>query len=249
MKAIHYFLIAAALFASCYGKAQATLKISPLALDSLSASSFVIGDSSSTNYPTIGMWLYNVSGNNFSDSITFSYAIDTGTGLNQYLALNTNNSGVNFNPQTVVIPAHDSLLVSGIHFEFGSPQFTIGSSTVVIWPVAYHGGSVFLSDFVLLDSASRQLQFTQYPAGIITTEAPTWKVYLSGQVLFIQNNNGNQFGGIRIYNSVGQILIAQNISQHAAIPMQQYAAGSYLVELTSADGERAVYKVLKNTEY
>ena len=239
MKAIHYFLFSLALFISGSVTAQQdTLRLNPHALDSLPSTTFVLNGTGAANNPSFGIWLYNVSNSTFSDTVSFAFAIDTsGVNSGTYVAPLSDSSGFTFTPQSVTILPHDSILLYSMQLHVFPPDFVIGSSVVVIWPIISHVGGL-----VLLDSASAQLTI-QAPTGIGTIDAAAVKVYMSGQELLVKNNLINLFGGIRIYNVEGQILTEQRIYQSAEIPMSQYSPGIYMVELTLDNGQRAVYKV------
>jgi hypothetical protein len=183
--------------------------------------------------------LYNRSGTAFSDSLSFMYMISSGGVSAVYDASNTNGSGIYFAARGVSIPPHDSITLFSLLFSFNSPQFVIGSSTVVIWPIVYTGGSI------AVDSARATLTLT-YPAGVHPIKGDGLVMYASDGVLYIKNEAENKLGDLRIYNSMGKLAGVYPLSYYNEISLKEYTSGLYLAEVILANGKRVVYKVVKD---
>lgn len=234
MKLIHYIILSIAVLASFSSHAQDTIRINPRALDSIPSNTYALNDTG----PEFGVWLYNESSSQYSDVVSFGYSITSGGFVSTYLSSQVaGNSGISFSPHSVQIPPHDSLLMQYMKPYFGSPEFVIGSSTIVIWPVVNN------SHTVILDSASKQIVIAD-PSGISSASSEDLKVFMSGGSLIVKNTSQNAFGDIRIFNSVGELLNSQKLSGQAIVPMEQYDAGVYIVEVILCNGNRRVYKIV-----
>lgn len=237
MKTIRYLLFVSVFAIAGSASGQGTLRISPNALDSLRATTFMLGDSFITNgADSFGIWVYNTGSTAFADTLSFAYNV-TGNGVSaNYSTSAFNGSGISFSPRSVTILAHDSVLLYAMRVYFTSPVFTIGSSTVVIWPYPYH------TNPVIADSASLAVTITQ-PAGIGGAGLEDIQVYMAGSTLMIRNDGKNLPGRIRIYNSLGELIEEQPLSAYVAIPMEAYTAGIYYTEVILNDNEGRAYKV------
>jgi|GEM_PF-2500022 len=231
MKALRHLFFLIILIASGRAQAQDTIQIRSAALDSL-GNTAVLGDSAVASRPVISIWLYNLSGTTFTDTVSFDYSINN----TLFHATISDTSGLNFTPVAVTLAPHDSIRLTSIQIHFSRPDFVVGSSTVVIWPIANH------TSLVILDSLHHQLTITP-PSGITDPELNAIKVYTSGQLLFVKNMGENCSGDIRIYSIDGALISSQTLSQYAQIPMSQYTDGIYIVEINLGDGKKAVYKV------
>ena len=237
MKSIYYFLLLnATLLIAGSSRGQSILRIDPnLLVDSLRANSYTL---SNDTIPTasFGVRVYNTSNQLFSDSIAFGYSIGAGGFINTFLSPNFIHSGIGFPWQPVTIQAHGSVVLYSLDFYVTSPDFVVGSSTVVIWPIAYHNPTLAPAD-------SAGTTILVVPSGISSTEISEVKVYMSGTSLLVKNASESGLGYIRIYNAMGALVTGEKMSKNADIPMEQYAAGMYMVEVTLDNGKHGIYKV------
>lgn len=239
MKLINIFILSAGLLLSYSLSAQhhAILRLDPV-LDSLQTNTTAYNDSSIS----FGIKLYNDGDTLFGDTVSFAYAVSGGGFVNTGLTANCATSGLSFVPRPVQIGPHDSLLMYAIHPYYSYPYFVVGSSTIVIWPIAYHQPNV-----VIADSAKGTVYF--WPAGVLEQNsdqaADNLKVYMSGGSLMVRCDSKNTLGDIRIFNTVGELISARKLDSQLAIPMEQYSSGLYLVEVVLSDGTRRIYKVPK----
>ena len=119
-----------------------------------------------------------------------------------------------------------------------NPPFIIGSSGVVIWPIASNS-----AHFVYISDSISKVISVLYPVGINEVEDTRLKVYLVGQQLTIQTEGVNLLKNVRLYDVAGNLLQENKISASAVINMDRYAAGVYFAEINFADNTRKVVKL------
>ncbi|MCW3125988.1 MAG: hypothetical protein JWO03_1646 [Bacteroidetes bacterium] len=235
MKVFRYTLFAALLFISCSMRAQFVLHLDPNALDSLYSRTFPLSVAGNSDTPSINVWVYNQGNATYSDSLAFGYSVSGGGFVNGGYSYTTVASGVIFPKTAVIINPQSGAMMRHVKFDFSGPNFVVGSSTVVIWPIVSNPAGV------QVDSARVQLTITA-PLGIDNAEMNDTKVYLFGSQLYIHSPEIIS-GDIRIYDIVGHLIATQKISPNTQIPMDHYATGVYAIEITLSDGKRGVYKV------
>ncbi|MDB5282388.1 MAG: hypothetical protein JWO06_1463 [Bacteroidota bacterium] len=204
------------------GQAQDTLFVVPFALDTFVASPPHLGD-------TINLRLdiYNFGTHIFSGPLSLNYSIN-----GQLFTSPDTNSGIGYATDTVTIfPSGSTFRI--LHFSFTGPNFTVGPTVVVIWPRA--------PGAFALDSASVTFNLTT-PSGIAGIDMKQVKAFIADDQLFI--SSGEQLKNLKMYNAQGALIKEQEISSSATIPMQPFATGIYLVEVTLADNSIKIFKVL-----
>lgn len=227
------------LFYAAGSEAQDTLYISSHALDTLNRSYYLLDDTSHAGItPPFGIWVYNPTNSPFNNYLFFAYTITSGGNTDVYNSWAFIGSGFRFAPQFITIAPHDSALVYGIRLYVSRPDFEIGASTVVIWPVI-HTGSL-----VSLDSASTVINVDTIPQlGVKSLNEDQPKVFMSGSFLNVVNGSGNTFGRIRISNLDGRMIDERALMSNNKIPMAQYSAGIYFAEILFGDGNRFIFKI------
>lgn len=232
-----YILLCIVLLCTGAAQAQIQLRIDQQALSNIDGNTYRLNDSTPTGL-TATVTLSNNTNADFNDSLSFGYAIGNGGLFNTYNTRTYAGSGISADgPLAVHIPAGTSFSYQALVFHITSPVFVIGPTTVVIWPTLYHDGSS------IGDSVSANI-IIDNPAGIVPVANAASEVFISGSDLVVRNID-NSFGGIRIYNLTGQIVMTRDIQGDSRISMQQFANGLYTVEVISTQGSRRVYKVLK----
>ncbi|MBS1593366.1 MAG: T9SS type A sorting domain-containing protein [Bacteroidetes bacterium] len=237
MKTFRYILLCLGMLWMGSAGAQISLRIDPQALGAINGNTYRLNDTTPVGISTT-FTLYNGSNSIFADTLSFGYSITAGGSTATYNTRNYSGSGIAANgPAFVTIPAGDSLIYQAISFNFSSPVFVIGPTTVVIWPTLAHSSSS------IGDSASA-IVYIDDPAGVGTLEPAASAVYISGSKLVVRNPE-NEFGGIRIFDISGKLIFSDQLQGDKLIPVSQYADGIYSVEITTTSGSRHNYKVLK----
>ncbi|MBS1617227.1 MAG: T9SS type A sorting domain-containing protein [Bacteroidetes bacterium] len=237
MKTLRYILLCLGTLWIGTAGAQISLHIDPQALTAINGNTYRLNDTSPVGVTAI-FAIYNTSNSNFADTLSFGYSITAGGSTATYNTRNYSGSGIAANgPPFVAIPAGDSLIYQAISFNFTSPVFVIGPTTVVIWPTLAHSGSS------IGDSASA-IVYIDNPAGVGTLVPAASAVYISGSKLVVRNPE-NEFGGIRIFDVSGKLIFSDQLQGDKLIPVSQYADGIYSVEITTTSGGRHNYKILK----
>lgn len=238
MKTFRYILLCLGMLWIGTAGAQISLHIDPQALTAINGNTYRLNDTSPVGVTAI-FAIYNTSNSNFADTLSFGYSVTAGGSTATYNTRNYSGSGIAANgPPFVTIPAGDSLIYQAISFNFTSPVFVIGPTTVVIWPTLAHSGSS------IGDSASA-IVYIDNPAGIVAPVQTASAVYISGSNLMVRNHE-SEFGGIRIFDVSGKLIFSDRLQGDAQIPVSQYADGIYSVEITTTSGSRHTYKVLKH---
>ena len=186
---------------------------------------------------TIMITIHNDSASSFTGNINIGGLVDSSsvvadTTLGHTFCYPTANA-------FEVIPGGGSITRSLV-VTVNTPPFVIGSSGVVIWPIAT--GSANLIH--ITDSISKTI-LVFYPLSVNNVDERDLRVFISGQQLIIYENDQNLLKSVKIFNPEGRLLQEQPISVSGIINLSQFASGVYFAEIDYADSSRKVVKLLK----
>lgn len=236
MKMIRYIIALVLLSIAAGAQAQLSLYVDSHAFDSIANRSYELNNNNAINTPTVQLAITNQTGTAFSDSIYFGYTVTGGGTTRAYTSDTTVSSGVYYPVSLATLPPQGSATVGTLIFHFTSPVFVVGSSLVVIWPIVKgHNAQV--------DSVTIAFDITA-PNGIAGINQSGRMVYMSGTDLVVRQEE-NAIGSIRIFDLMGQLVATKDVQGNTRIPMSPYAEGIYTVEVLTTQGDRQVYKVLK----
>ena len=223
MKTLRLLFLLAVLSVSGIAKAQDSLFVLQN-IDTLFNPPYSINDTTNILLP-----ITNTSVSPFSGVINFSYTIYR-IGVDTITYFGPHTLGISFDTTiATVIPAH-SQVTKLLHFNFSSQEFIAGPSVVVIWPIA--------PGAVALDSATASFTIL---SGISPVGQDGLKAFMLGRQLIIESSD--QLRDINIYDTRGALILRQEISTYATIPMQPFATGIYFAEVTLADNTHKVFKI------
>jgi hypothetical protein len=186
-----------------------------------------------------------------SDTVTLTIFNDSSSNYNGFISIGSNvngtvdtldslYSGPVYFPSwadTEIIVGHGSIS-RALVFNVQNPPFIIGSSGVVIWPIAVNSANqVHISDSLF------ETITVINPSAVNEVDDKKLKVYVSDQQLIIQEDDQYLLKSAKLYDVEGAFLKEQKISISGLINMEPYAQGIYLVEITYADNARRVIKV------
>jgi hypothetical protein len=139
-------------------------------------------------------------------------------------------------PDTL-FPAQSTII--GMMFTPGSARIAAGPSVVVIWPRA--------ANAITADSARKTVLFATL-SSVYEADKNEVQIYISGQDIVVKNTSENLLKHVRIFDLQGNLLTERDLQLNALIPINKYAAGIYLAEVTFADNSRKAFKVFKTAE-
>jgi hypothetical protein len=225
MKAFRWLFCAAATLVSCQLNAQARLGF---IIDTF-PQQVPLYDTSAI-YRNI--YIKNYGNAVFNDTVRLQYLLNDTLHSGSLL-----NAGLYLKPDTAYLQPGDSVLKQ-LLIQFNLPSFeAIGSSVVVIWPIATLAPAY--------DSLTYRVQvLATLEAGVNTVSNGNLQVFDEQQQLVINTSAGNFLRYIRVYDLQGKLIINQSIVSSTIIPMDKYATGCYLVEVTLYDNSRKVFKVI-----
>ena len=229
MKGIFTFILSVFFFGHCHAIVSDTLRIDTGALNQLTANSYHVGDTAS-----ISVRVYNDGDSVVNDNLAFGYQI----GATAPRLTSASDSIVQYSNALVTIPPHGSLLLTSIQFSFNQSEYVIGSSIVVIWPVALHNNTV------IVDSARKVITVTDTLTAIINSAGnENLRVFMSGQQLWVECNDKNLVKEVRIYDVTGKLIAQQEVHQQGQIPMDKYSTGVYFAEVILNNNKSKAFKV------
>ena len=224
MKTLRWSVLVVVLFVSAGIRAQAKLGVT---IDSFPTQVAFLD----TAVKTCNLYLHNYGDSVFNDTFSLQYLIN-GTIYNA----NTQDHGLYLPSESLSIPAHDSVLRS-LAINFNLPAFlNVGSSAVVIWPIS--------SSAATYDSLTYVVNISDSPLGVPVVSGETLQVFINQQQLYIKSGAKNLLSRVRILDIQGQLLGEHNLSLPSVIPMNGYASGCYLVEVTLTDDTRQIFRVV-----
>jgi len=153
---------------------------------------------------------------------------------------NANRNIVITNPlsdQLLSLPPGDSISLK-IELIITPSYYEVGPDIFVVWPICINGSPPH-------DSLTKQI-YVLDPTGISSLQAKPTRVFYYDQAIIIEDiGDDNAFKRVRIFNSVGQVLINSPWKQNGSIPFANYADGIYFLELGSASGKMEVFRISK----
>jgi hypothetical protein len=214
--------------------AQPALKIAPNALDSLPST--ITWHGKDTASVPVTVLIFNSGDTAFLGALNIMGSVN-GAPLSTSPNSFPSDSGGIYYPNdtaTVFISPGETIPVSFV-FVVDSPPFADGPSVVVIWPVGLGARTI--------DSASWSLTIQTGTAAINNATTETLKVFVAEQQLWVQCSEQNLLEYVRIYDVNGALMAGEKIGGNITMPMNQYATGMYLAEVTLTDNSRRLFKI------
>jgi hypothetical protein len=143
-------------------------------------------------------------------------------------------SGLQFDTAVVLLNPGDTVAKT-IIVHVSGPQFMVGPSVVVIWPISTHGHA--------LDSLTLHINVLE-PSGITGIDEQSIKAYAINNMMMLQVEQDIQLRQVRILDVSGREILNQ-INPSAIIPLPQMESGIYLMEITYNNNQRKLFKFFK----
>ena len=166
-------------------------------------------------------------------SIVFGGAIGLAYKINNsaIVSITDSSSGLQFDTAGAILNQGDTVSKTIVVHVTG-PQFLVGPSVVVIWPIANHAYA--LDSLVLTFNVLT-------PNGISTIDEDKVKAFVVNDWLMVTSENGIHLKRVRIYNVLGEeILNKQNLSNNIQLP--EMNTGIYFAEITYNNNQRRVFR-------
>lgn len=215
-------LLVAVLFCIQWADAQIGLRIYK---NDFTPSSVTLGDSF-----TFNAIIRNDSNSVFNGPIGFAYKIDTAAAT----AVPSSISGLQFDTVGVSLNPGDTVLNS-ITVHVSGPQFMVGPSVVVIWPIA--------TGTQALDSLILNINVLM-PMSVADIDEHNIKAYIINNSLMVQAEHEIQLKQVRIYDILGREILNQR-NPSAAILLPVMGSGVYLTEIIYNNNQRKVFRFFK----
>jgi hypothetical protein len=187
----------------------------------------------------IAVPLTNIGQTTFSDSLAFDYYIGNDSTIYTYNNLN-DTSGIFYPFDTLFLPGNDTTVhnIKTLHVIFNNPEYTVGPSVVVIWPVALHAPFPFITD-----TFYTMINILGPATGIQEPGYSNLKVFMYQHELIVTDVGGGKPDRLKVYNDLGEAILEKQFTGSTMVPMGRYASGIYFAEITFADNGRRVFKV------
>ena len=143
-------------------------------------------------------------------------------------------SGLQFDSAVALLNPGDTVAKT-IVVHVSGPQFLVGPSVVVIWPISTHGHA--------LDSLTLHINVLE-PAGIAGIDDRSIKAYIVNNEMMIQVEQDIQLRQVRIFDVSGREILSQ-INPSRITPLPQMESGIYLAEITYNNNQRKLFKFFK----
>jgi len=215
-------LLVAVLFSIQWADAQIGLSIYK---NDFTPSSTALGTSFSFN-----AIIRNDSNSVFTGAIGFAYKIDTASAT----TASDTASGLEFSAIVDTLNPGDTV-VNSITVNVSGPQFMVGPSVVVIWPIST--GTQALDSLILNINVLA-------PTGVSDISGDNIKAYIINNSLMVQGEQEIQLKQVRIYDILGREILNQR-NPSAAIPLPVMGSGVYLTEITYNNNQRKVFRFFK----
>jgi hypothetical protein len=171
--------------------------------------------------------LKNYDSQTFHDTIAFSLAVN-GTIVPGGTICPNPVQG-----QVLNIPTGDSLALTFTIAAQG-PYFVSGPNGLIIWPIFEDSSKAHDSIFFQIDA---------HPLGIRESEKEGSAIKLSNGLLRIYAlSEVPEHSTVRIYNSIGSLILKQSNSLPIEIPVYQWSTGVYFIEIESRGDPPQVFK-------
>ncbi len=224
MKVVKWLLILCVFLVTSQVKSQARLGVT---IDSFPTIG-VIGDTTThAGY----IFIHNYGNQIYSDSVYLGYEVDSTTHYS-----NSPGFGIYFS-DTANIAVGDSVKKKLlIHFT-PSVFRNIGTSGVVIWPIAVLGTAL------APDTTSFQVVLNG-AADIAKTDGEKLLVYMVASQLYIKTEGENLLKRVRIYAISGQLIEERSVYSSTIINMGNHPVGMYIAQIMFADDSQKAFKIV-----
>lgn len=178
------------------------------------------------------VWVRNYGPSDFIGQVGIYTAVDTGSGF----------TTVRFDTAVVSLPSGDSLPITTSETWNASLPCRIGTNIVVIWPIASGANT--------LDSTLHTNLFVKYCTGIEEKgDDEDLSIYpnpASTAIFIHKKSNAKNIERVRITDMTGRVLLAYDKTEK--INIASLSEGIYFLEIYTADEQRTVYRILKQSK-